>query len=746
MHRHFTLIARIAIATLLAGFVLFFAVPGAQAQGQDANKQIGDLVAEISILSKQVCGVTAPTDADAKKLYDERQQILLDDAKKLITLLDQQKPTGSGILDKRSADDIASWEKSLTVDPNNPKSCPVVPSDLQKYATGAAPEASPTPQVTVTTINDFGAQTIGTTSDPQSVTVTNNSAGQLDVWVWYGTHLNNFKVTDNSCDTWVQPKDNCRFKVSFAPTERKYPEERLRVVKRRDWEPYEQVREAQVAVDAGASQVNTLRKAKSADAQDAMNFCSAPPKKTTDDLLKACKSLNRATKQRSAAVMNFNTYFKLKTAIEDNNGAADLAANVLKDQALAVIPLSGKAIHWKYPLTRGVVGIDVSAVSSQTVKQAYFVDFDLLAPLNLRPGETKDQDALENRLWVWLNPRITSLPQSTNFSSLATISDTGSFFTPFSSQKNIGDIAQGFDISGGLDIALIKPRDGIPWWGEYVNTKARLAPSFIFGAGVSTPFSVDQTDVISGITQGICDAFSANSHLKAGTAPATVSGPGGLVCTFPSPTASAPTPTSPVLVVPDPRDPTKMANDQFIDFVTPERSRFFRRYYAGLRLKTYFFSPDVRGDCKTERKECEAPYDLFPGIIDLTLGQDESVTKGGFNGLLLRLEGVYPLPFYSGLHIFGSVFTSLTGDHLDQPFNSFSPVAANGANTDFNTFRFATPLLKRDYFRIGIGVDLIQVFKHGKGGQPTTTTATPSNQSGASTTTSSGSSATSPNQ
>jgi hypothetical protein len=39
-----------------------------------------------------------------------------------------------------------------------------------------------------------------------------------------------------------------------------------------------------------------------------------------------------------------------------------------------------------------------------------------------------------------------------------------------------------------------------------------------------------------------------------------------------------------------------------------------------------------------------------------------------------------------------------------------------GAATDLNTFRFPLKPLDRDYFRLGIGVDLIQVFK--KTGQP----------------------------
>jgi hypothetical protein len=190
------------------------------------------------------------------------------------------------------------------------------------------------------------------------------------------------------------------------------------------------------------------------------------------------------------------------------------------------------------------------------------------------------------------------------------------------------------------------------------------------------------------------------------------------------------------VVVPNPAfDPTnpmsqKTVGDQFISFFTPERSQFFRRYYGGLRLKTYFFSPDVKGECNPKRKgPCDAPYDIFPGIIDVTVGQDEAVTAGKLHHLLLRIEGVYPLPFVPGFHVFGSIYTAFRGNHQTQPFNTFTVnTPTDGSANDANTFRFPLAPLDRDYFRVGVGVDLIQLLKHGKGGQPTTTTAASSDQ------------------
>jgi len=735
LHRYFIPTARIALATLLAGFALLFASPGAQAQTQDANKQIGDLVAEISVLSKGVCGVTAPTDADAKKIYDARKLTLTDDANQLIKLLDQQKPKGSSYLDKALTDQIAGWEKSLTVDPNDPKSCPMVPDDLQKLVSGGAPtgavptpSATPTPQVTVSAPNDFGAQTIGGTSDPQTITVTNSSGATQPLFVWYGTHLTNFKVTENTCDTLVPDKGSCNFKVVFAPVTMHAAPERLRVVIRDDWEVYEKVRRAyedqgQAAVDEAARKVTELTKTPMLSTESEIEFCRSNLG-GSGEVVKACNDLNLAIQNMNKLQRNIKDTDKKKKA------DVDKAADELRDKALAIIPLSGTATHWKYPLTRAVVGLDLSAVSSQTVRQAYFVDFNLLAPFKL-PPMSANQDALESRWWFWLNPRITSLPKAADPSAISTIDEAGTFFTNFSNAGHTADIAQGFDVNGGVEMALLKPRDGIPWWGEYVNTQARLGISVIGGVGVATPFSIPDTDVTSQVNQSICDAFKAQAPMLFQAAP--VSDAKGLVCTIPSGS------TTPQVVVPnpafDPNNPNAApatVTDPFISFFTPERTRFFRRYYGGFRLKTYFFSLDVKGECDPKRKDrCDAPYDIFPGIIDVTVGKDEAVTEGKLSHLLFRVEGVYPLPFVPGFHIFGSIYTAFRGNSQQQPFNTFTVNSpTNGAANDANTFRFSLAPLDRDYFRVGVGVDLIQLLKHGKGGQPTTSTAANSDQGG----------------
>jgi len=171
---------------------------------------------------------------------------------------------------------------------------------------------------------------------------------------------------------------------------------------------------------------------------------------------------------------------------------------------------------------------------------------------------------------------------------------------------------------------------------------------------------------------------------------------------------------------------TGTQNDNYIDFFTPERSRFFRKAYGGIRLKTYFFSRTIKGNCNPPvtrgetQGDCDGLYNIFPGTIDLTTGKDEAVTAGHMTTWLFRVEANYPLPFYPGVHIFASLYTVLKGNNLTQPYNSYTiNTPTSGSNNDANTFRFGIQPLNRDYYRVGIGVDLIQLFKKSSsGGQP----------------------------
>lgn len=574
---------------------------------------------------------------------------------------------------------------------------------------------------------DFGHQAMQTDSAAKAVTINNATDKPVDI-VDPSTTITstNYRLASNTCyNTLEATKGSCSLGVVFAPfTARrdlagKVESDYIVLVPKND----------QKALDLFNCLSGGLEKArkflaKGQDKYDDFKGSKQTVKDTNDatDKIKSFAAEASGPNVSPSCTAQTETIAKVASYVSSASAnSPDIALQRLTDtetvwvqqleQNFQVIAVSGVPDHWSYPLTRAVVGIDLSAPSAQAIKQAYFVDFDLLAPLPL-PWKTKfkNQDPLENLLWLWFNPRITSLPQATNFSALSTINETGSFLTQESSKGTLGDI-QGLDINGGFEFVLVKPRDGIPWWAGYTNTQARLSPSLIAGGGMSTPFSTNNTDVVSQVNQSICDAFTilrANPN-------ATTSNQAGLLCM-----AGVPPSTSPTIVV------SGTTPKPYIDFFTPERSRFFRKAYAGFRLKTYFFSKTIKGYCDPDPKrgenrgDCDGLYNIFPGIIDITTGKDEAVTAGHMSTWLLRVEAVYPLPFVPSIHLFASAYTALKGNKESQPFNSYTiTTPVTGANNDSNTFRFGLQPLDRDYFRIGIGVDLIQLFKKSSsGGQP----------------------------
>ena|SRR5205809_4920091 len=76
---------------------------------------------------------------------------------------------------------------------------------------------------------------------------------------------------------------------------------------------------------------------------------------------------------------------------------------------------------------------------------------------------------------------------------------------------------------------------------------------------------------------------------------------------------------------------------QYIAFIPPNRDRFFRQYFTGLRFKSFYR--------QNENGAKDKHGESFPGTLDVTAGQSELVTGGILRGLILKIEGFYPLPF-----------------------------------------------------------------------------------------------------
>jgi hypothetical protein len=95
-------------------------------------------------------------------------------------------------------------------------------------------------------------------------------------------------------------------------------------------------------------------------------------------------------------------------------------------------------------------------------------------------------------------------------------------------------------------------------------------------------------------------------------------------------------------------------------------NRFYRQYYGGVRVQS------------TQQKH----------VVDVTLGQNEAITGGRLHGTVLRVDTFYALPVTGGnfLYLFGTAMLRA------------SPHPAPG-DTGVDTYR------------IGVGVDVIQMLK-----------------------------------
>ena len=156
-------------------------------------------------------------------------------------------------------------------------------------------------------------------------------------------------------------------------------------------------------------------------------------------------------------------------------------------------------------------------------------------------------------------------------------------------------------------------------------------------------------------------------------------------------------------------------NKKYIGFVFPERDRFLRQYYGGVRFKTYFFDDNYK------------VINSFPAILDVMFGQNEAVTGGTFkndvtdlNGKVigkkrswvLRLDGFYPLPVkkLSFLYLYGTALMKLGGGgvHITTPL--FLDTAPGDVLVTSNDVFVAPNLqLNRDYYKIGVGINLLDL-------------------------------------
>jgi hypothetical protein len=295
--------------------------------------------------------------------------------------------------------------------------------------------------------------------------------------------------------------------------------------------------------------------------------------------------------------------------------------------------------------SRAIVGFEQAGASAARSSQKYFFDLTLSAPL---PFQRNIDPYFGPRSRAWGTVRVTSVPQQVT-------SPVGQFAAGFAQQVSnvkVNEVAQAIEFLAGADVRLT---DKMWTYGSFDSKSSnKITLSFIAAAGAITPLNPRDT----------LETFRI----------------------FPGAAGLPPIPEG----------------KEFIAFVSPDRDRFFRQFYAGIRVQNFYFdydNPDI-------------PLKRYPATLDITYGMNESVTGGRLRGGVLRIEGFYPLPYneLSFINLFGTALIKPTRTQIADPL-ILEPAPAGTTVPANNVLLVTVPQINRDYYRVGVGIDFISLVK-----------------------------------
>ena len=302
------------------------------------------------------------------------------------------------------------------------------------------------------------------------------------------------------------------------------------------------------------------------------------------------------------------------------------------------------------PDIRAVVGFHQAGASGASSHQNFFGDFYL------------DRHLWNPRWRLWGDVRIASTAQQIS----APVSQFVAGFATQVGNLRVNQLAQTAEFQTGLE-RIVKAWD-VDWKQSGADGHRVRTFGIVVGGGATGPFNPVDT-------------------LQLFYAPTTASSQYSL---FKS------------------RYPTA-GNYPYVGFVSPDRDRFYRQYQAGIRISTYINSSGG-ADATNAASRIAAP-----ATYTFTLGQDEAVTGGRFRSVVGRIEVFYPLPItgrtnglYKFLYLFGTVSLRLTKASNQTPLLLQPAAGVNGYDSGVT---IVTAPSNRDNYRIGMGVDFVNLFK-----------------------------------
>jgi hypothetical protein len=322
---------------------------------------------------------------------------------------------------------------------------------------------------------------------------------------------------------------------------------------------------------------------------------------------------------------------------------------------------------------RAIVGYQQAGSSFSNFSQNWFVDFYISRPVifpsehvNIGQDEygKKLYEVKDNHLRWWGNVRVASFPQSGN----QTVAETAAGLPTEVGGLKLNQLAEGAEFLAGLEGVFYRTP---PLRGFSENTLQTFNFGIVAGFGATGFFS------------------SPSANVPVFVVPAS----GPQLAAFQQAYGTVSTP--------------------YVGFIQPDSQRFQKEYLAGLRLTTRYLDPSG------------TPLTTAPAMLAVTLGQNQVITAGHYTGVVGRFEAFYPLPFgnrgtgvagaFSSVYLFGTAQMRLGGKRTPTPSLVLGP-APTGVNPyDTNVTLIPTPS-GRDEYRIGFGVDLVNLISQLTGG------------------------------
>lgn len=334
--------------------------------------------------------------------------------------------------------------------------------------------------------------------------------------------------------------------------------------------------------------------------------------------------------------------YTISTEADNFNTRRTVSVNDGGDDTRVDIPIEDRPVSL---LTRAIVGYEQAGAAAAKSDQNYF--FDLFVSKSFPFAQKIDPDFGE-RLKTWVDFRFGSVPQTGD----VTIGDltTGTGFATQVKNLKVKDVARVLEFNGGLEYRLSGNTGMLPSFDRV--TKQKFSLSLIASGGFTTPTNPLDSISVFKVTPGV------------------------------------------------PGLPPSSAGKDFVAFVQSDRDKFFRQYYLGLRMQTFFFNL------------FNMPMQRFPSQLDIAIGQNEFVTRGKLKGPVVRIDGFFPLP-YDGLK-----FINIIGTAMLRPGHSVTgfplvlqPAPAGTVVPAPNVDLILVPQPNRDYYRVGFGIDLMSLIQ-----------------------------------